>query len=80
MIELLKYLLTRYRKRKRTMIDINKATEKELQRIPFIGKARAAEIITKRPFKDIYELSNVKGLGAARMGYILKLGYVKCSN
>jgi len=80
MIELLKYFINRYRKRKHAMIDINSATEKELQRIPFIGKARAAEIITKRPFKDIYELSNIKGLGAARMGYILNLGFVKCSN
>jgi DNA uptake protein ComE-like DNA-binding protein len=56
------------------MININKATEIELQEIKHIGPVRAKKIIKRRPFKDIYELSNVLGLGIKRMNEIINQG------
>lgn len=53
------------------LININKATAEQLQAIKHIGAARAKKIIAARPYKDIYELSNVLGLGAKRMTEIL---------
>ncbi len=51
-------------------ININKATSVELQKITHIGVKRAAKIIELRPFKDVYELSNILGLGTKRMNDI----------
>ena len=59
------------------MININKASAVELQQIIHIGKVRALKIISRRPFKDIYELSNVLGLGTKRMEAIIKQGIVE---
>jgi competence protein ComEA len=56
-------------------INLNKATVEELQAIPFIGKYKAQQIIgyrEKTKFKDIYELSNVKGIGGYTLKQILK--------
>ena len=53
-------------------VNINKATEKELLDIIHIGKVRAGKIVKRRPFKDIFELSNVLGLGEKRMNDIIQ--------
>ncbi len=48
-------------------IDINRADEKELERLPRIGPAMANRIIeyrnTNGPFKSVDDLTNVKGIG-----------------
>ncbi|MFC7393284.1 helix-hairpin-helix domain-containing protein [Scopulibacillus cellulosilyticus] len=48
-------------------VNINSATEEELQKLPGIGPAKAAAIITYReksgPFKTVDDLINVPGIG-----------------
>jgi competence protein ComEA len=48
-------------------IDINRANEKELKKLPRIGPAMASRIVehrnTKGPFKSIDDLILVKGIG-----------------
>ncbi len=56
-------------------IDLNRADEKQLQNIIHIGPARAKKIVAYRPYKDLFELSNVKGLGKKRMWDIINQGY-----
>jgi competence protein ComEA len=53
-------------------ININRAELKELQTLPNIGPIRAQKIINKRPYRDIYELSKVLGIGKVTMEKILK--------
>jgi len=55
-------------------ININKASAKELEKLIHIGPARSAEIISKRPFKDVYELSNIPSIGKKRMNDLLTQG------
>lgn len=54
---------------KEGLININKATESELDTLPGIGPSRAADIISYREsnggFKSIDEIKNVKGIGEA---------------
>jgi DNA uptake protein ComE-like DNA-binding protein len=45
-------------------LDVNKATEEQLERIPGIGKGLAGRIIAARPFKSADDLRNVKGIGS----------------
>lgn len=59
------------------MVNLNSCTEKDLQKIIHIGKVRANKIISRRPFKDIYELSNVLGLGKKRMDAIFAQGIIE---
>lgn len=53
-------------------INVNKATAHDLQKIVHIGAKRAAKIVENRPFRDLYELSKVTGLGEKRMDDIFK--------
>jgi DNA uptake protein ComE-like DNA-binding protein len=55
-------------------VNINKANFQELMTIVHIGPQRALEITRLRPFKDVYELTAVKGLGSKRMDAILAEG------
>ena len=52
-------------------VNINSAGSKELQSLPGIGPAYAKRIIQYRenhgPFKNIQELTRVKGIGAGRL-------------
>jgi competence protein ComEC len=59
------------------MVNLNSCTLKDLQQIIHIGPVRAKKIISRRPFKDIYELSNVLGLGKKRMDAIFKQGIIE---
>ena len=52
-------------------INVNKATIEELQKIVHIGPVRAQKIIENRPFRDIYELSKILGIGNKRMQDII---------
>jgi len=45
------------------IIDLNKASEAELQSIHGIGPMLAGRIIAGRPYKNVEELLNVKGIG-----------------
>ncbi len=54
--------------------NINKAGFEELVAISGIGPVLAGRIIAYRQenrFKDVYELSNIKGLGRKRMSDII---------
>jgi DNA uptake protein ComE-like DNA-binding protein len=43
-------------------LDVNRATEPELARVPGLGPALAARIVAARPFGDLDELRRVKGV------------------
>jgi competence protein ComEA len=43
-------------------IDVNRATEPELARVPGLNPALAARIVAARPFADLDELRRVKGV------------------
>jgi competence protein ComEA len=52
------------------LIDINTATQAELETLPGIGPATAQKIIAHRqsaPFQTIEDLDNVSGIGPAKM-------------
>ena len=64
------------------LIDLNKATPEELRLIPFVSDSMAEEIIRYRTerggFKSIDELSEIKGIGPARLKKMRK--YLKDTN
>jgi competence protein ComEA len=45
-------------------IDINRASEQELQQLPGIGPTLARRIIEARPFRSVDDLRRVRGIGA----------------
>jgi competence ComEA-like helix-hairpin-helix protein len=49
-----------------TKLDINTASEAELENIPGIGASIAQRIIEARPFKSADDLQRVKGIGAGK--------------
>jgi competence ComEA-like helix-hairpin-helix protein len=51
-------------------IDINSATEKELEMIPGIGAKFAARIIAARPFRSADDLKKVNGIGDKKFARI----------
>ena len=57
-------------------IDLNTASEGELQAIVHIGPQRASEIIRLRPFGSVADLDRVTGIGAARLADIVDQGLV----
>ena len=44
-------------------IDLNKATQAELETLPGVGPSTAQNIIAARPFKNVQELKDVSGIG-----------------
>jgi competence protein ComEC len=48
-------------------VNVNKASELELQYIIHVGPVRAKKIVDRRPYRDLFELSNVLGLGKSRI-------------
>jgi competence protein ComEA len=47
-------------------VDLNRASEEDLMRLPGIGRRRAQLIVerrSKRPFKSAQELAGIKGIG-----------------
>src|SRR5690625_1480393 len=53
-------------------IDINSATEEELQNIKHIGPARAKDLIQLRPFESVNQLTRINGIGEGRLGDIME--------
>ena len=47
-------------------VNLNTATQTELEALPGVGKKLSSEIIAKRPFKSIDDLKEVKGVGDAK--------------
>jgi DNA uptake protein ComE-like DNA-binding protein len=48
-------------------ININRATQDELQSVPGIGPTRAAQIIAGRPWGSVDELERLNGVGARQV-------------
>lgn len=46
-----------------TCIDINKSHRDDLTKLPRIGEARADEIIKGRPWRDVEDLTQIRGIG-----------------
>lgn len=61
----------RGRKSRDVIININSATEQELQQLPGVGPSLAATIVTYRtehgPFQTVDDLANVRGVGPAKL-------------
>lgn len=57
-----------------SIVNINTGTEKELITLIHIGPVRAKHIISNRPYKDLYELSTIPGLGKHKIDGIVQEG------
>lgn len=54
-------------------INLNTATQQELESLPGIGPVMARAIIARRPFHTADELDDVSGIGAKRLATLLPL-------
>ena len=54
-----------------TKVNINKAWVKELVSLKYVGVKTAQWIIAGRPYKDVHELSDVRGIGKVKMQYFI---------
>jgi DNA uptake protein ComE-like DNA-binding protein len=52
------------------LIDINSASEKDLESLPGIGSVIARRIIESRPYRTVDDLQRVKGIGEKRLAEI----------
>jgi competence protein ComEA len=59
------------------VVNVNTATEQEIETIPKIGAARAALIIAGRPYASVDDLMRVKGIGQKTLDEVRP--YVKVS-
>jgi DNA uptake protein ComE-like DNA-binding protein len=48
-------------------IDLNTASEKQLETLPGVGPAIARRIVEGRPYRTVDELLRVKGIGEKRL-------------
>ena len=48
-------------------MDLNRATDRELQRIPGIGPVGAAKIIAGRPYRNVEDLLKIPGIGPKKL-------------
>ena len=55
-------------------LDLNEATVDQLAELPNVGSVRAEQIISKRPWDGINELTRVRGLGEASVQEIQNSG------
>jgi|SRR6185312_1158110 len=56
-----------------SMINLNTATEKELESLPGVGQKTAEAIIAKRPLKSIDDLKEIKGISETKFEKIKPL-------
>ena len=61
------------------LIDLNLATQEELDSLPGIGASKAAAIIANRPFATVEDLERVPGIGAASLERLRPLVVVQPS-
>lgn len=61
-------------------VDINRAAVSDLDKIIHIGSARAAQLITLRPFSSVDDMVRIKGIGPARLRDIKEQGLACVSN
>jgi competence protein ComEC len=54
-------------------IDINRASQAELESLPGVGPTIARRIIEGRPYRSVNDLERVKGIGAKRLASIRRL-------
>ena len=47
-------------------VDLNTASEQDLESLPGIGPSTARSIVAARPFKSVDDLKTVKGIGPAK--------------
>lgn len=52
------------------VVNVNSATQQELEKIPGIGPSLAREIIRGRPYDKIEDLERVRGIGAYKINAI----------
>ncbi len=55
-------------------IDINTASESELDEITYVGPATAQSITAKRPFEEVDDLIHVSGIGEIKLAAIKEEG------
>lgn len=55
-------------------IDLNRSSADKLADLPHIGPSRAARIIEMRPWRDVMNMTRVRGIGSGRLGDILESG------
>lgn len=55
-------------------VDINTASNEEVQKIIHIGPARVEDLLKLRPFRSVDDLSSIKGIGPARIADIKSQG------
>lgn len=55
-------------------INVNHPTESEFCGLTRVGKTKAAVIVAGGPFKDLYELSKLKGCGKYTIDAIIGKG------
>lgn len=60
-------------------LDVNRATEAELELLPRIGPALAKRIVEARPFASVDELVRVRGIGARTLEQLRPLVRVGAS-
>ena len=48
-------------------VDLNTATDAQLEKLPGVGPATAKAIVAARPFNSVDDLAKVKGIGPAKM-------------
>jgi competence ComEA-like helix-hairpin-helix protein len=58
-------------------INLNTASQKELETLPGVGPVIARRIIEGRPYRTVDDLLRVKGIGAKRLDEIRRLVGVK---
>ena len=49
------------------LVNINTATEQQIETIPGVGPALAVRIIAGRPYSTVSDIDRVKGIGPAKM-------------
>jgi competence protein ComEA len=59
------------------LIDLNKATQAELETLPGIGASKAQGIIANRPYATVDDLDRVPGIGAATLDRLRPLVMVQ---
>jgi DNA uptake protein ComE-like DNA-binding protein len=57
-------------------VNINKASAETLTFLKYVGTITANLIIAGRPYRDIHEISKVKGIGTVKMKHFVDTGSI----